>query len=169
MARSLIAGSLLPDTALLPDDDAAIAGTLNEVKEARTIRLDEEHHTRARHWTARLRSVEIPQGTNHLCVVDEDDAIVGMCCLGVLCHEADPSRWRSTTGRDTNEHCIRAWGLPNGPEDSSFPPNTLDYLDWVSISHAAKARTGRTLSQLNDSGCTFAEIADLIDAVCLPA
>lgn len=95
-------------------------------------------------WAAALESGEYEQGRGKL--RDNDDR---MCCLGVLCHLVDQSKWERRNA-STWEH-LGEEGLP-----------LEDFLCTIGLDyHAAES-----LAEQNDAGATFREIAKIIR--CLP-
>jgi hypothetical protein len=112
-------------------------------------------------WVAALRSGEYAQATGHL----RRDA--GFCCLGVLTDiavKAGVGKW--VEGRDggfeypDGENGVRYTLLPNGvacwaglPTDDVGCGPTVDIAGFVT-----------QLADHNDSGRTFAQIADAIEA-----
>ncbi len=104
-------------------------------------------------WVAALRSGEYTQGTGQLRNTDNN-----FCCLGVLCN-------------------IHAQEHPEIAARQTFPEEYLytsdllpiDVCNWAGVELAAGDRVVindelRVLSHHNDSGHTFAEIADAIEA-----
>jgi len=118
-------------------------------------------------WVAALRSGEYEQGTEALHafethLVHDRTRKRGFCCLGVLCEvaikegapvEKSISAYDSRTERYNGENCV----LPR------------EVMDWSGI----KSPTGDIdmpadkddicLTDINDTGKTFAEIADIIE------
>jgi hypothetical protein len=104
-------------------------------------------------WVEALRSGKYSQ-TQH--VLRNEN---GMCCLGVLADIVDPEGW-ARDGEDWEHHkCIdlpaadfcEQVGLP-------VPHNPYDYLD-----EKMPVVITTRLAGMNDSGQTFAEIADVIE------
>ena len=111
-------------------------------------------------WVAALRSGEYKQGQGRL------NGSLGFCCLGVLCDLAvkqGVTEWELiqeshdpcyTCGgySSTLPECVGSWaGFPDGPGLGLGPRVTR----WP---------REETLADLNDTGSTFPEIADLIEA-----
>lgn len=99
----------------------------------------------AKRWVKALRSGRYKQGQVHLRVGDKH------CCLGVLCRIL---RVKHNVG-------------PEGMYFYDGNPNLL--ADSVIAKVRMRSRTGilsscQTLAALNDSGKSFAEIADIIEA-----
>ena len=92
-------------------------------------------------WVAALRSGKYQQGINVLRNGDK------FCCLGVACDLIDPDAWERDNGYGTGDEM--AWQELN--------TDGMD-LPFIGISDA------ETLSNMNDSGYTFEEIADYIEA-----
>ena len=96
-------------------------------------------------WLAALRSGRYAQTTHSL----RDDA--GFCCLGVLCDVFDPDAW---------EH-----GKTYGGAMGVLPTSVVEATDLPDEDADVTVGERRTtLSNLNDEGYTFAEIAELIEA-----
>ena len=106
-------------------------------------------------WVAALRSGKYQQGINVLRKGDK------FCCLGVACDLIDPDAWESTNitvmvpgmkwpgaWESTSTYNIFGW--------QGLTAKTVD-LPFIGISDA------ETLSNINDSGYTFEEIADYIE------
>jgi len=111
-------------------------------------------------WVRRLRSGEIEQGTGAL---RRDEA---RCCLGVL------SDMAVEEGVIPEPH-QGEWGdWIYGERDKSFPPAVV--LNWAGLTdrdpvvRLVENEDGEqfeyTVSELNDGGATFEEIANLIEA-----
>lgn len=101
-------------------------------------------------WVAALRSGEFEQGKMALL---RDGG--KYCCLGVLCElhrrQVGGAEWRPDVSRSIKTYLGMDGALPD------------QVLAWSGVaSHAC--RLGRTSAiEYNDSGSTFAEIADLIE------
>jgi hypothetical protein len=112
-------------------------------------------------WLAALRSGEIPQIKAVLAQVDGP----GRCCLGVLCDLAvaegvipEPVKVRHASGVER---------LAYGYSATTVLPYRV--MRWAGVPAAhplVQTPDGKEegLAVLNDSGYTFAEIADLIEA-----
>lgn len=92
-------------------------------------------------WAAALESGEYEQAQGKL--RDHDDR---MCCLGVLCHLVDQSRWKRFNPASAWLH-LGEEGIPR-----------LDFLLNLGIS----SETAEGLAEQNDAGVTFREIAKLV-------
>lgn len=93
-------------------------------------------------WVATLRSGNYRQGRSYL--RDEDNSC---CCLGVLCDITRPTLWRQFDG-------TRVWTIES---HSDFPSPGL-LREWgLSVDQA------HHLANMNDTGKSFAEIADFIE------
>lgn len=92
-------------------------------------------------WAAALESGEYEQAQGML--RDNDD---GMCCLGVLCHLVDPSKWERHDPASAWWH-LGQEGLP-----------TEDFLYTIGLDYVA----AEGLAEQNDAGVTFREIAKII-------
>ena len=91
-------------------------------------------------WIAALRSDKYEQGRGALRTGD------AFCCLGVACHLEDKFGWQSTSIGGNLDR--KSWQGRNA--------KTLE-LPFIDISPAG------ALSTMNDSGATFAQIADFIE------
>jgi len=92
-------------------------------------------------WLEALRGGEYKQGDGFL----RTDA--GFCCLGVLCDIVKPV-WKKGGGLGIEHDC----GELDYPTESLLQEVGLDFL------------ASRRVAEMNDSGSTFAEIADWIEA-----
>jgi len=120
-------------------------------------------------WVSALRSGEYNQRFGSLKLPEEDGWEAGHCCLGVLCELYDASEandegtlWSSVKKGGRYGAAFEYDGDPN------FPSNRV--LDWAEIDKEFRENggdvtscKGRVLSQLNDSGSTFDEIAKFIE------
>lgn len=95
-------------------------------------------------WIEALRGGKYEQGQSFLRYEGK------FCCLGVLCDIVDPDGW------DTNGSHI---GGAN-----SFPDRTVLRICNVSEDSGEKEHPLWPLAYMNDSGKSFAEIADFIEA-----
>ncbi len=82
------------------------------------------------------------------------------CCLGVLCE-----LYRRETGEGSWVDDSTRWFLDGGGRSSgaSLPRGVVSWAGLGELDSDPEVATGR-LSSLNDSGSTFVEIADLIEA-----
>lgn len=98
----------------------------------------------AKQWVAALRSGEYQQGTGRLRYKGR------YCCLGVACNLYDPDGWEGDVYAGISErlpdHVMTALGLR------------------MSSGQCSREGVNTSLVDLNDSGLTFAEIADVIEA-----
>lgn len=113
---------------------------------------------RRRQWADALRSGEFEQIKHYL--RDDDQTLTdkpGMCCLGVACHLADPSKWQGSSYPDAfmnyseglpGENVADAFGIRAlNREFHWYPPMFPDFY-----------------AQLNDElDFTFAMIADVVE------
>jgi hypothetical protein len=104
-------------------------------------------------WVAALRSGNYDQSTEYLQTAN------GYCCLGVLCEI-----YRNEKGGDwkQEEKCI------SFNESSQVPPNYVSewagiYLSEQRIIEVTIGEERESVAAHNDSGKTFAEIADAIE------
>lgn len=104
-------------------------------------------------WVEALRSGKYPQGRQALCHIDGDET-VDFCCLGVACEVAIAAGL--TVRVDT-----RFGGRRSYDGCSLFLPPTV--AQWLGLADDNGACAGGSLSNRNDSGATFSDIADLIE------
>lgn len=131
-------------------------------------------------WVAWLRDPNNKQAKDKLEVVDENDAVVGRCCLGGLMRlaMADGVQVNTHTALSDSHHdmyCTNFIGTPTDllAVDATTTTLTGNVMDWAGIRDAnpyitvpSKHGTGearRSLAELNDAGFTFSQIADIID------
>lgn len=127
-------------------------------------------------WTEALRSGTYPQTIFALC--GTLDGTPAYCCLGVLCEIYRLQNPLSTRWGDGDEFEIGDDGTGN-PIDSSYDMLPLTIQLWAGLDSAngkfeaspnfvspVKINPnfpGMSLVNLNDSGATFAQIADIIE------
>jgi hypothetical protein len=111
-------------------------------------------------WIKALRSGDYVQGRGAL--RSEDNRY---CCLGVLCELAVSAGVLSEADTSLDTGCY-SYPLPDGSRETGTLPRPVQWWSGVESS------TGRfifapgeaaALSQLNDGGCTFGQIADTIE------
>lgn len=102
-----------------------------------------------RKWVEALRSGKYQQGHQALC---KNGAF---CCLGVAC---DVMKIQASTAL-----CGRTAYGPSGDRWTGVLPRVA-IIDMGLRSESGSGRDGQVLWAINDSGKTFAEIADLIEA-----
>lgn len=103
-------------------------------------------------WVNALRSGEYTQSRHALRTVS------GFCCLGVLCDIAAKTglgKWDTLGGREV----FRA-------KDGYYCADTLPHavVEWAGLRDRNPDSADGSLASLNDSGKTFDEIADIIQA-----
>lgn len=96
-------------------------------------------------WVEALRSGKYEQGECALRTSDDK-----FCCLGVLCDVVAPNGWMDGVDED-------AFGHTESKHTAYLPPG-ISGLTQVGDDDA------QTLTQMNDSGKAFPEIADYIEA-----
>jgi hypothetical protein len=99
-------------------------------------------------WVAALRSGEYKQGHTYLRNRDNK-----FCCLGVLCDIIDPTLWTQEQKFETSfSYLGRLAELPGSLQEEFELGNmgTHPNLD-------------QSLASMNDGGCSFEEIADIIE------
>ena len=100
-------------------------------------------------WVNALRSGKYQQGKKRLKTDDQ------FCCLGVLCDISGLSEWKKRP--DDKEEYLGAYALLNKPiMDWSGMQNDSGY-----VSHGINYDF--QLTNLNDKGSSFAELADIIE------
>ena len=97
-------------------------------------------------WIAALRSGKYEQGKGRL-RTNEDK----FCCLGVLCDIVDNTKWK------WGGVCNRSHLYEN---DIALLPSSLNKILFTDIELIRQ----QTLTSMNDSGKSFKEIADYIEA-----
>lgn len=101
-------------------------------------------------WLAALRSGEYKQGRGALRVGDK------YCCLGVLCNLYDSSCWVESEQAKSSEQPPLYVYMLDEHGDVAFLPDT------VAIA-ASLFKVQAELTERNDNGETFAQIADFIE------
>jgi hypothetical protein len=107
-------------------------------------------------WVAALRSGEYKQGRHFLRKIDDT-----FCCLGVLCDlvaKEDPYfRWEKNSSNSAFNMLI---------DDKMPSAEVYAFIEYSSegdrMMWEARSR-GTCLSEMNDAGHTFTEIADIIE------
>lgn len=125
---------------------------------------------------AALRSGKYKQGKSYLRVGDR------FCCLGVACDlinalDMDEGRWippRNPDECDQDDYMQHdldgAFEFESGPDTSPevLVPAMMRWLDWETgagdLHITQRSGADARLSELNDSGFTFDQIADIIEA-----
>ena len=109
-------------------------------------------------WIAALESGKYEQTTGMLKKVIMGN--VGYCCLGVLCDISGLGTFGEISGLGT----FPVYILPNGNLGACALP--VEVLEWADMSDSVgcfiKTDDSETLSELNDSGYTFDQIAAII-------
>ena len=101
-------------------------------------------------WIAALRSGEFEQCKEVLCNGKAH------CCLGVLCEVAIAHGVPIKRRMAINQECVVFDGI------ESYAP--LSAQSWVGLREQEGRFDGNLLTHLNDTGMSFAEIADIIEA-----
>lgn len=105
------------------------------------------NYTELKQWIAALDSGKYKQGSGRM-----QDISGKYCCLGVGCKLFIPQPLLSLH--------------ENGRIDGSYPVSQPASPMWLQqINEDFDDKTGRALSNLNDSGFTFSEIATLLELV----
>lgn len=100
-------------------------------------------------WVAALRSGEYQQGRERLRAANDK-----FCCLGVLCdiHSKETGTPWQYGDIDRNVYCGK----------TAFLPESV--ADWAELTHVGPyIQSIGSLTNLNDGGSTFPQIADLIE------
>lgn len=110
-------------------------------------------------WVKELRSGKYNQGREQLVSANDQ-----FCCLGVLCNMAA----KKGVGEWEMGKKVKLWFYKAGKTSSnSFLP--AEVIKWAGMSHADGDGSWKTengyhcLSDMNDSGKKFSEIADVIE------
>jgi hypothetical protein len=107
-------------------------------------------------WVEALRSGEYKQGNSKLRPADDE-----FCCLGVLCdvvakHSSVPSlKWQQPWGRE--------WYFGTGSAGAVLPDEVMEIAGIGDDLGDCVCFDGTSLSERNDEGASFLEIADLIE------
>jgi hypothetical protein len=108
-------------------------------------------------WVAALRSGKYKQGKNYLRRGNK------FCCLGVLCELAVKAKVTEATESGMGSSIIMY-----GQSSSVLPAKVKKWAGLVNESGVFKFKSNETalnsLAALNDSGKSFAEIADVIES-----
>ena len=118
-------------------------------------------------WVAALRSGNYVQGKNALC--QESPEGPHFCCLGVLCDLAVAADVTEQSLTEDKGNTVRAYRedltLPNTVPATAVLPHSVVMWANLNSAHPMVLADGyeHGLAQLNDSGSTFSEIADLIE------
>lgn len=106
-------------------------------------------------WVAALRSGDYKQGIGSLVTGDE------FCCLGVLCDISEAGRWDAEGYGSDSEHA------GGGADAGTLPLSVVEFAGLNETDPAVNGipGVGRAwhLSELNDDGMTFPQIADVIE------
>jgi len=113
-------------------------------------------------WTGALRSETYKQEKGHLRVGD------GFCCLGVLCDLYEKQTPGAMWNEQRSDDSVRPFTSPSGERSEAALPYAVQ--QWAGLEDSnpdVYTEAGRlsmsSLANLNDSGSTFREIADLIE------
>ena len=101
-------------------------------------------------WVKALRSGKYKQGETYLHRTDNR-----FCCLGVLCDLAAKEGVVSAIKSDEDDvaYAYDAWS-------QILPPSVMA---WADLADANPVAGAHALANLNDTGTTFAQIADIIE------
>lgn len=115
-------------------------------------------------WIAALRSGKYLQGTGCLCREGK------LCCLGVLCDISGKGGWDDSTEADNLSSGIKDYVITDTAErmyelidlcKDGFGIKTG--AGWIPAEYLDLHGNKTSLAAMNDGGCTFDQIADLID------
>ena len=115
-------------------------------------------------WTTALRSGEYKQGKGHLHQKGENGLPDTYCCLGVLCDLAvNVGATEKVFGADLGSGYEYRQDLYFYGRQPAVLPNEVQ--EWAELETDAGISPDGTiqLTALNDTGSTFAEIADIIE------
>lgn len=108
-------------------------------------------------WVTALRSGKYQQGKDYLRSSDNT-----FCCLGVLCDILEPEAWKRIDHDEDSEYCHH--GANNIlPAIIELKANMNTNNGMIIIEDPATDKQLMYLTNLNDSGMTFHQIADIID------
>lgn len=108
----------------------------------------EEQKEHRRLWVEALRSGKYQQAKGHL------QNRGGMCCLGVACDISGLGKWKG-----------RRYVTPGTTYVGDLGNNTSEMVRWLGLDDACGVMAdGNALTELNDDGKLFAEIADIIES-----
>ncbi len=105
----------------------------------------------AKEWIKQLRSGNYKQGKRRL--RDKDD---NCCCLGILCDIAPMVKWE-LSGKVYDAR------TKNNYSDAVLPLNVQRWADMKTSNGTLQNQKRVALSEYNDNGLTFDEIADVIE------
>lgn len=109
-------------------------------------------------WISELRSGKFIQAKMRLAITTQDDELVGMCCLGVLCHVAKLDYTIESDMVKAQRIFARRYYDKDGEDSTTTVPNTPLSSDFQNF-----------LARLNDSGLwSFEQIATLIETIVEP-
>lgn len=118
-------------------------------------------------WLKALRSGEYTQGRGSLRYTKREKQVDAFCCLGVLCDIAQKDGIGHWGGVYEGEQTFQTGSQKNGFSYGSETALTSSVLSWAGLEVAGSTvfikRSDTTLAQLNDSGKSFKEIADIIE------
>ena len=101
-------------------------------------------------WVEALRSGTYKQGKGQLCYTEDH-----FCCLGVLCDISGRGKW--TTGK----YGASGYSVNKKKSEKDLLPPQI--VTWAGLNSSDPVVSNMTLSEMNDSGFTFDEIADNIE------
>lgn len=109
-------------------------------------------------WAEALISGDYPQGTKKL------RALAGFCCLGVLCDlyrkETDKGEWIKPSQVYIGEEDYYKFALDKQIDKTCIPAAVQE---WAGLEDCVGSLgAGNSLIQMNDSGSSFKEIAEII-------
>lgn len=105
----------------------------------------------AEKWVAALRSGKYEQAKGTLKSINQG----GFCCLGVLCDITALGRWEM----DSEGHGLQ-YNTGDSFESAILPVLVMNYVE---MNNAAGEVGDTALTEMNDTGMKFPEIADYIE------
>lgn len=107
-------------------------------------------------WQANLRSGEFAQGSGQLRSWDSIKKVWTYCCLGILCEMSSLGEWKE---EERDGHCFSTY-----LGSKHYLPDEV--AEWAGIAPVVDTMEGvqQRIGTMNDSGATFLNIADALDA-----
>lgn len=108
-------------------------------------------------WKTNLRSGEFAQGSGQLRSWDSTKKVWTYCCLGILCEMSGLGEWEVREAADGSRYSTYLGSKHYLPDEVA---------EWAGIAPVNSAEEGvqQRIGTMNDSGATFLNIADALDA-----
>jgi hypothetical protein len=108
-------------------------------------------------WKTNLRSGEFAQGLGQLRAWDANNKVWAYCYLGILCEMSGLGEWEEVKERDG--HCFSTY-----LGSKHYLPDEV--AEWAGIAPVVDTMEGvqQRIGTMNDSGATFLNIAEALDA-----